>query len=315
MDKGNLPIDSKRLRYFQVTARYGSFTKAEEVLGVAQPAISRQVQMLEKELGVVLFERNGRGVRLTDVGSQVFERASNVLCALSELKDAAAASRVGADGRVRLGLIPTVASNHAVELINLLSERFPKIELKIREGPTGIVHNWLAEDEVDVAILVGPSGHPAFAEQELLSETLYLVGASEIEPLQLACCEFAALESMPLVLPDSHNGARRLLDQMAARMKFRLNPLLEIDSLVVVKQLLLARPPLFTVLPYIACAREVADGLLAAVPIAPTLKRTLTLAVRNDRPQPRAVRETAQVLARIIAARDSMRGAATLGEA
>lgn len=102
-------ITLKQLRYFEALARHGHFGKAAEACAISQPALSMQIKEMEEVLGASLFERGARQIRLTHFGEVAAERARDILRATEELGDLARASRERLVGRLRIGVIPTVA--------------------------------------------------------------------------------------------------------------------------------------------------------------------------------------------------------------
>src|SRR6056297_703633 len=130
----NLTI--KQLRYFDALARHQHFGRAAESCSISQPALSLQIKELEALFGAPLVERGARKVRLTAIGEDLIHKARQVLVSIEELEDLMRASRGPLSGRFRLGVIPTVAPYLLPATINTLSERFPEIDLEIRESVT-----------------------------------------------------------------------------------------------------------------------------------------------------------------------------------
>ncbi|MCW5705070.1 MAG: LysR family transcriptional regulator, partial [Bradyrhizobium sp.] len=99
----------RQLRYFDALARHGHFGRAAEACSISQPALSMQIKEMEETLGGVLLERSARQVTLTRLGEELVERARDILRSVDELGDFARASRDRFAGRLRIGMIPTVA--------------------------------------------------------------------------------------------------------------------------------------------------------------------------------------------------------------
>jgi LysR family hydrogen peroxide-inducible transcriptional activator len=165
----------RQMRYFEAVAKHRHFGRAAEASGVSQPALSVQVQALEAELGGVLFERGPRGVTLTAFGETVRARVRAVLRDVDALGDLARASRGGLSGRLRLGVIPTVAPYVLPRVVGALGARWPALDLTLRETMTPALLEALGERTLDAAILALPTGQAELEEAELLSEDFVLV--------------------------------------------------------------------------------------------------------------------------------------------
>jgi LysR family hydrogen peroxide-inducible transcriptional activator len=165
----------RQLRYFDAVARHGHFGRAAEASGVSQPALSVQIQTLEGALGAPLFERGPRRVSLTGFGEVFAARARRILREVDALGDLARASRGGLSGRLRLGVIPTVAPYLLPRIVGAVSARWPVLDLTLRETTTPVLVEALAEGALDAAILALPASVPSLETEELLSEAFVLV--------------------------------------------------------------------------------------------------------------------------------------------
>ncbi|MEP3299417.1 MAG: LysR substrate-binding domain-containing protein [Pseudoruegeria sp.] len=165
----------KQLRYFEALAKHAHFGRAAEASAITQPALSMQIRELEETLGSTLFERGARKVRLTSFGETFAHQARNILRSVEELEDLARAARDRLAGRLRIGIIPTIAPYLLPQIIHALSVHFPDIDLRIRETQTEVLLRELSEGRLDSAILALPVSEPAFTEVPLFSEAFVLV--------------------------------------------------------------------------------------------------------------------------------------------
>ena len=165
----------KHLRYFDALALHGHFGRAAEAASITQPALSVQIRDMETELGVTLFERGPRQVRLTQVGEDVAPRVRDILRALDELGDIARASRDCLAGRLRIGVIPTIAPYLLPSIISRLSQSHPALEIHVRETLTSRLIQELSDGRLDAAIVALPVSEPSLTEVPLFSETFVLV--------------------------------------------------------------------------------------------------------------------------------------------
>lgn len=165
----------KHLRYFDALARSGHFGRAAEDCAISQPALSMQIKELEEIVGAVLVERGARQIRLTALGEDFAARARDILRSVDELQDLVRASRAPFMGRLRVGVIPTIAPYLLPGLIAELSARHPGLDLRPREAVTGKLVEDLLAARLDVAIVALPLGVPGLEEEALFSEDFVLV--------------------------------------------------------------------------------------------------------------------------------------------
>lgn len=152
-------VTLKQLRYFHALAREQHFGRAADACSVTQPALSMQIQELEASLGLDLVERTRAGVKLTAKGEQIAERAQRILNDVRDLVDFARQSAGVLSGRLRLGLIPSVAPYLLPPLLPLLKAQHPDLELHLRETQTETLVHELAEGKLDVLLLALPVKH------------------------------------------------------------------------------------------------------------------------------------------------------------
>ncbi len=169
----NLTI--KQLRYVEALASHGHFGRAAEACAISQPALSMQIKELEAGLGEKLFERSAREVRLTGFGEAFALRASAILRAVDELGDLARASRDQLSGRLRIGVIPTIAPYLLPTLIGNLAKSHAGLDIHIRETMTPRLIQELNEGRIDTAIVALPVSESSFTEVALFDEDFLLV--------------------------------------------------------------------------------------------------------------------------------------------
>lgn len=168
-------VTLRQLRYFDALARHGHFGLAAQDCAISQPALSMQVKDLETALGVALLDRAGRPLRLTPAGEALAERARDILRQTDDLPDLVRSAADRPVGRLRLGVIPTVAPYLLPRVAGALAGAYPGLELNLRETLTPRLLAELAEGRLDAALVALPVSEPALAEVPLLSETFVLV--------------------------------------------------------------------------------------------------------------------------------------------
>lgn len=165
----------KQLRYVEALARHGHFGRAAEASAISQPALSMQIKDLEAGLGEKLFERSAREVRLTGFGEAFVVRARAILRAVDELGDLARASRDELSGRLRIGVIPTIAPYLLPTLIGNLATSHAGLDIHVRETMTPRLIQELGEGRIDTAIVALPVSEASFTEVALFEEDFLLV--------------------------------------------------------------------------------------------------------------------------------------------
>ncbi|EIE52078.1 LysR family transcriptional regulator [Salipiger aestuarii] len=170
-------LTMKHLRYFDALARLGHFGRAAETCAISQPALSMQIKELEQLVGAPLVERGARQIRLTGLGEDFAERVSVILSAVDDLTDLARASQGQLTGRLRIGVIPTVAPYLLPRIIMALSATHPALDLFPREAVTGRLIDELMAARLDAAIVALPVSEPSLEEVALFEEEFVLVRA------------------------------------------------------------------------------------------------------------------------------------------
>lgn len=188
----------RQLHYFEALAQHQHFGRAAEACAISQPALSVQIRDLEQSLGTPLFERGARQVRLTGFGEVFAERVRPILRAVDDLGDLARAAHAQLAGRLRLGVIPTIAPYLLPTLLPRLSESHPGLEVHVRETLTQRLIAELHDARLDAAIVALPVSEPDLDEVVLLCEPMLLVrpAAQAGAPVPGA----AALRQMQLLL-------------------------------------------------------------------------------------------------------------------
>jgi len=165
----------RQFRYFEALANQGHFGRAAESCSISQPALSVQIKELEETLGIVLFERGAKRVRLTAFGEEFAVRVRDILRSVDELTDMARASRDGLVGRLRIGVIPTIAPYLLPTIIGNLTQANPGLDIHVRETQTQKLITELSEGRLDTAIVALPISEPSLAEVALFDEKFVLI--------------------------------------------------------------------------------------------------------------------------------------------
>jgi len=168
-------LTMKHLRYFEAISRHRHFGRAATACGISQPALSIQIKELEALLGAPLVERSARQIRLSSLGEVLAERARGILRAVDDLDDLARAARGPITGRLRFGVIPTIAPYLLPSLIRALGDDNPKLDMRPREAITERLIHDLGEGKLDFAVVALPVSEAALHEEPLFAEEFVLV--------------------------------------------------------------------------------------------------------------------------------------------
>ena len=168
-------ITLKQFRYFDAVARHRHFGRAAEASAVTQPALSMQIKELEEALGTQLFERGARQASLTPLGEELAVRVRDVLRAVDEIGDLARATGDLLVGRLRIGVIPTIAPYLLPKVMQSLGRDHPQLDLYVRETVTPKLLQELRDGRLDTAIVALPVSEPSLTETELFREDFVLV--------------------------------------------------------------------------------------------------------------------------------------------
>lgn len=223
-------MDFKQLQTFVQVAELGSFTRAAMVLKVAQPALSRQVRSLEVELRQNLFERNGRGVTLTEAGQRLLAHGRGILQQVQRAVLDLEAQRGAPVGRLALGVPPSVGRMLTAPLVNQFRERFPKATLTMVEGLSTYVLEWLVQGRIDCAVVYNAAPNTLLDMAPVLDERLYLVGARARRAARVLRASLNDVATRELVIPSRPHSIRMLLETTLAGAGLKPRIGLEIES-------------------------------------------------------------------------------------
>ncbi|HYF17914.1 MAG TPA: LysR substrate-binding domain-containing protein [Ramlibacter sp.] len=226
-------MDLRQLEYFVRVAELGSFTRAAIELDIAQPALSRQVRLLEVELRQALLVRNGRGAVPTEAGKTLLEHARGILHQVQRARDDLGRLRGGLSGRVAVGLPNSVARVLTVPLSRAFRESMPDARLSISEGLSSSLEAGLVAGRLDIAVLYNAQPSRDIEATPLMDEELLLVrarppGLHEDPPP--GPIDLKAVAELPLVIPTRPNAIRMHVESAMAAIGCRPNVALEIDG-------------------------------------------------------------------------------------
>lgn len=293
-------MDLKQLGYFIRVAELGSFTRASSALNIAQPALSRQVRLLEVELRQSLLVRNGRGAVPTEAGKLLVAHGRGILHQVDRAIEELARVRGGLAGRVAVGLPTSVAKVLTVPLTRAFRAALPDATLAVSEGLSVAMQDSLSTGRIDIALLYNAASSSDMEVQHLLTEDLYLVQSTALAVgTSHQAIELNQLADFELIIPTRPNAIRSLVDAAMASLGQRLNIGLEIDGVAAILDLV-ADGAGCAVLPLNAVSTS---GKAQAYTVRPIqgLKNQLSLATSAQRPATLTQRAVQDLLRNVLA--------------
>jgi LysR family hydrogen peroxide-inducible transcriptional activator len=287
-------VTLRQLRYFDALARHGHFGRAAEACAISQPALSMQIKEMEQTLGGPLLERNARQVALTQFGEELLQRVRDILRSVDELGDFARAARDRLAGRLRVGMIPTIAPYLLPKVIENLARLHPELDIHVRETLTPKLIKEVAEGRLDTAIVALPVSEPTLTEVALFTEHFLLVRPGEAEGTPVPSRDM--LREMRLLLLEEGHCFR---DQALSFCNMQSSPpreVLDASSLSTLVQMVGAGIGV-TLIPEMAVAVETRSAPVTVSRFRnPQPSRTIGMVWRRTSPLARQLQQISEVV-------------------
>jgi DNA-binding transcriptional LysR family regulator len=295
-------MDIAQLKTLIHVAELGSLSKASERLNVVQPALSRQIRLLEKELGAYLFDRHGRGMVITDTGREVLEHAERIMGELDAIRSVAAPQTAALSGLVAVGTPPTVAEIVTVPLATRVREAHPGLSLRFTSAYSGYLLDWLQKGDLDLMLsYMSPEPLRTLRVTSVMVEDLLLVGPGSDRLALDQPQSFASLADLDLILPSPRHGLRTIVEACARRAGIEIRAVVEADSFRALVDLVAAGFGA-TVLPLAPIYAAVEAGRLSVAPLVdPSPTRELVIAYPSDRAISPAARYLGEAVTEVAA--------------
>ena len=294
-------MDFGQVEAFVQVAAHRSFSRAAEVLQLTQPSITARIQSLERELSEELFERGGRGVRMTDAGLAFLPFAERILQTLQEGREAVDEVRNVQLGSLRVGSALTISTYVLPKILHIFRQRYAGVEVVIRTGRSEQVLTMLLNDEVQVG-LVRSLTHQEVEAVHLYDDEIVLAAYPEHPFAVTGRATVEDTASQPIILFDRGSSYYGLIHNFFRQAGVVPNVSMELDSLEATKRMVeqglgIALVPLVTI------ERELLAGALVRVDMvnAEPIKRPISLIYRRHRKRPRTVNAFIDTLAEIYA--------------
>src|SRR6476660_1326258 len=289
-------VTMRQLRYFDALARHGHFGRAAEASSISQPALSMQSKELEEALGGLLLERSARQVALTRFGEELAPRVRDILRSVDELGDFARASQDRFAGRLRIGMIPTIAPYLLPTITKNLTRMHPELDIRVREALTSRLIQELVEGRLDTAIVALPVSEPSLTEVALFAENFLLVRPGEDEGTPVPSSE--TLREMRLLLLEEGHCFRDQALSFCNMQSSLPRDMLDASSLSTLVQMVSAGMGV-TLIPEMAMAVEARSASVSVARFKnPQPSRTIGMIWRKKSPLARQLLQLSEVVCR-----------------
>jgi len=292
-------MDLKQLSYFVRVAEMGSFTRASIVLDIAQPALSRQVRLLEVELRQNLLIRNGRGITLTEAGKVLLEHSRGVLHQMERLREELSRVRGSLAGRVAVGLPPTLGRILAVPLTREFKARMPDATLAIVDGLSKTMQESLLTGQLDIALVYNALPTPDIELRPLLQDELLLVQGRLDQVTENGPVELADIADYPLIIPGRPNALRMHVETALLNISAQPRIAMEVNSVATILDLVADGVGCAILSPHAVLTAAQPERFTLRRIVNPGLFPLLSLATSADRPATSTQQATLDMLERI----------------
>ncbi len=289
-------MDIKQLKTFMCIAQTGSLSAASDRLRLAQPALSRQMKLLEHEIGVPLFSRHARGMSLTEAGKQFLDKISGLIAQLEQSVDDIRSSNGDIKGRVNIGVLPTSNMALILRIVHRVQQQHPHIDLHLVEGYSGYLVEWLQRGDLDISLLNGPMVDFHLPCTPLLYEDIALISAANSLPYLGDKIRFTDIKDIPLAVPNRPHGLRMLVDKCAEKTGVSLNFAIRVNAFAILKKLVTSGN-YHAFVPLSSVSEDIQAGTLEARTfVSPPLRRQLIVAMPPHKITSRATETVLNIL-------------------
>jgi LysR family transcriptional regulator, nitrogen assimilation regulatory protein len=307
-------MDLKQLEYFVRVAEMGSFTRASISLDVAQPALSRQIRLLEVELRQNLLTRNGRGAVPTEAGKLLLEHGRGILHQVALTREELNASRGALAGKVSIGLPPSLSKLVTVPLVKEFKQHLPQAQLTLTEGFSLLMHEGLRVGNLDMCVLYNPDQSSDLEMSTLHEDELVLISPASIEPENKAAkagkvgkaikatesVSLASVAELDLILPSRPNAFRILLEGEMMTLGKRPNVIYEVDGLNAILSLVKEGVGHAVLPSYTLSNFENSSPFAVKAIHSPSIKSQLMLVWSSRRPTTQTQKRAMEIVSKVV---------------
>lgn len=271
-----MPLNLHHLRIFAAVAEHGGFSRAAVALRLSQPAVSKTVQELERQVGLALFDRAGRTPRLTDAGEALFARARELFGVERVAEEELGALRGLERGILRVGASTTVATYFLPPLLAQFHELHPGVKLRVLSANTRAIARKLLEGRLDIALVEGPVSHERISVDQWREDELVVIAPAAHRLVRKRRVVAADLMDEAFIVREPGSGTREVAEAALAKYDVHPSAAMQLGSTEAIKQAVAAGLGL-AVVSRASAADQLALGYIAVVQLrGVTFRRALT---------------------------------------
>ena len=259
-------MDIKQLRAFLTISETQNITKAANLLNIVQPAVTRQIHLLEEELGVKLFERGRHGMNITEEGKILEVYARRALNEIEQAKMELTSSDSALQGTINIGIVASLSELLAVALMRVIKEKYPLVNLKISVGYSAHLNEWLTTGDIDLALNYTSAVSKFVDFQPLVHEQLWLVGSMNSNLQADTALSMQQMSELEYILPFAPHKLRTLTEQCFKLENLTLKIVAEMNDLNIQKQMVKEGFG-YTFLPLVTVEKDLSQNTVKVSPI------------------------------------------------
>lgn len=287
-------LNLNHLHTFANVMAHGSFSAAGERLGLTQPAVSLHIRQLEASLNLRLIERVGKRLKPTSAGTTLLEHIGRIDAVIEDALLDLSGHAEGIAGQIAIGTGATACIHLLPPLLRTLRLQFPALDVRVSTGNTDAILRAVEENRLDVALVTLPASGRSLSVSPLLEDEFVAIFSAD-QPERSSPLKAKTLEPMPLVIFEAGSSTRLLIDEWFLQAGLRVKPVMELGSIEAIKEMVAAGLG-YSIVPYLSVAAAHHRRGLRIQRLTPSLKRTLGIVLRQDKPVGKALRQVLEAL-------------------
>ncbi|BCS43984.1 MULTISPECIES: LysR family transcriptional regulator [Pseudomonas] len=287
-------LNLNHLHTFSLVIAHGSFSAAAERLHLTQPAVSLQIRQLEDQLNLKLIERVGKRLKPTSAGTTLLEHIARIDAVVEDALLELSSHASGVAGKVAIGTGATACIHLLPPMLQALRRRFAQLDVRVSTGNTDGILKAVEENRLDLALVTLPASGRSLHITPLLEDEFVAIFASSQQPIAAEMTPEHLCE-LPLVVFEAGSSTRLLINEWFLQAGIRVKPVMELGSIEAIKEMVAAGLG-YSIVPRMAVAAVHHRRGLQVLHLMPGLSRTLGIALRQDKPVSKALRQVLDAL-------------------
>ncbi|KWS37447.1 MULTISPECIES: LysR family transcriptional regulator [Pseudomonas syringae group] len=287
-------LNLNHLHTFSRVIAHGSFSAAAERLHLTQPAVSLQIRQLEDQLNLKLIERVGKRLKPTSAGTTLLEHIARIEAVVEDALLELSSHASGVAGKVAIGTGATACIHLLPPMLQALRRRFAQLDVRVSTGNTDGILKAVEENRLDLALVTLPASGRSLHITPLLEDEFLAIFASSQQPIAAEMTPEHLCE-LPLVVFEAGSSTRLLINEWFLQAGIQVKPVMELGSIEAIKEMVAAGLG-YSIVPRMAVAAVHHRRGLQVLQLVPGLSRTLGIALRQDKPVSKALRQVLDAL-------------------